>query len=306
MNVYRSAQEVSGKIKKAVVTTGSFDGVHIGHKIIIGRLKQLANEISGESCLVTFYPHPRKVLYPDQKDLKLINSQEEKIELLSKTGLDNLVILPFSVEFSKTSSHDFITGILLDQLNASTIIVGKNHHFGHNRSGDYSYLYDLSRELKFSVEDIPLKDIENETVSSTKIRKALTEGNIMRANAYLDHHYIITGITKIAPTLNGITKKVVYQSIIEEEEKLIPPPGIYATNVRCNGKTRKSITIIVDNNENQRTVNTSLLYDKDDLQDKNATLFFYKKIRGREIFYQGDIDASEVKDAMEEVDELLY
>lgn len=306
MNVYRSTQEAFGKINKAVITTGSFDGVHIGHKAIIDRLNNLASEISGVSCLVTFYPHPRKVLYPDQKDLKLINSQEEKVKLLSKTGLENLVILPFSLEFSKTTSHDFITNILIEQLRAKTIIVGKNHHFGHNRSGDYSYLYDLSKKLGFNVEDIPLRDIENETVSSTKIRKALTEGNIMRANAYLDHHYIITGPLKASPKLNGITHAKVFQTIIEEEEKLIPPPGIYATNVMIDGKTLKSMTIIIDDAEGNRTVNTSLLYDKDDLTNKRTTLYFYKKIRGREIYFQGEIDASEVKDAMEEVDELLY
>ncbi len=306
MKVFNSTQEATGKINKAVVTTGSFDGVHIGHKSIIDRLKQLADEIGGESTLVTFFPHPRKVLYPEQKDLKLINSQEEKIELLSKTGLHNLVIIPFSVEFSKTTSHDFITRILIEQLNAKTIIVGQNHHFGHNRSGDFSYLDDLSRKLGFKVEDIPLKDIENETVSSTKIRKALAEGNIMRANAYLDHQYIITGIMQKASALNGSLQDTWYTVGISEEEKLIPPPGVYATGVRLNNHNLKSMSIITEDETGLRSVHNTLIYDKKDLSDQKATVYFYKKVRGKEVFFDQVIDKEELADAKEDVEELLY
>lgn len=305
MRVFKNTDEASGQIKNAVVTTGSFDGVHVGHKVIIDRLKQLAEEIGGESTLVTFHPHPRKVLYPDQKDLRLINSQEEKIELLSKTGLHNLVIIPFSVEFSKTTGHDFISDILIEKLRAKIIIVGQNHHFGHNRSGDFSYLDKLSHELNFKVEDIPLKDIENETVSSTKIRKAITLGNIMRANAYLDHQYIITGKMKNTPELNGIDGSNYFTLDIEEEEKLVPPAGVYATSIRLNGDNLKSMTIITESEE-QNKVNNILLYDKINLTDKRATVFFYKKIKGPEIFLDGVIDSSEVEEALEDVDELLY
>ncbi len=305
MRVFKNTQEASGKIKNAVVTTGTFDGVHVGHKVIIDRLKQLAEEIGGESTLVTFYPHPRKVLYPDQKDLRLINSQEEKIELLSKTGLENLLIIPFSVEFSKTTGHDFITNILIGNLNAKIIIVGQNHHFGYNRSGDFSYLDKLSRELDFKVEDIPLKDIENETVSSTKIRNALTQGNIMRANAYLDHQYIITGKMNNSVELKGIDSSGYFTVEIEEEEKLVPPPGVYATNILLNADSLKSMTIITEK-EGQRIVNNTLIYDKINMSDKRATLYFYKKIKGPEIIVDGMIDSSEIEDAREDVDELLY
>ena len=306
MKVFNSTQEATGKINKAVVTTGSFDGVHIGHKSIIDRLKQLAEEIGGESTLVTFHPHPRKVLYPDQKDLKLINSQEEKIELLSKTGLHNLVIIPFSIEFSKTTSHDFITRILIEQLNARTVIVGQNHHFGHNRSGDFSYLYDLSNKMGFNVEDIPLKDIENETVSSTKIRKALAQGNIMRANAYLDHQYIITGILQNGAALNASLQGTWYTLGISEEEKLIPPPGVYATGVRFNNQSLKSMSIIVEDEAGIRSVNNTLIYDQIDLSGQKVTVYFYKKIRGKEVFFDQDIDKDELADAKEDVEELLY
>jgi riboflavin kinase/FMN adenylyltransferase len=306
MKVFYNADDAKGIIKNAVITTGSFDGVHIGHKIIIDRLNQLAKNINGESCLVTFHPHPRKVLYPEQKDLKLINSQEEKIELLSKTGLQNLVIIPFSVNFSKTTSHDFITDILIGKLNARVIIVGQNHHFGHNRSGDYSYLYELSEKLKFQVEDIPLKDIENETVSSTKIRRALSEGNIMRANAYLDHHYIVTGKLQKPDRIAGLPDRACYKMNIGEEEKLIPPQGIYATHVSLNGQALKSMTIITSADQLKRIIHTVLFDEYPEIEGKCGTLYFHKKIKGAEIIFDNKLVPDELKEAREDIEDLIY
>jgi riboflavin kinase / FMN adenylyltransferase len=278
MKVFNSIAEAAGKIQNAVVTTGSFDGVHIGHKIIIDRLNQIARDIGGESVLITFYPHPRKVLYPEQKDLKLINSQQEKEGLLRKAGLDNLIVIPFSLEFSKTSSHDFVKWILIGQLQARVVVIGHNHHFGHNRQGDYSYLHALGQELDFRVEEIPLKDIENETVSSTKIRKALKEGNIQRANAYLDHQYIIAGqleVNQAAPAVPGFPTIGIR---IEEEEKLIPPPGIYATNLLIGSDWKKSMSLVMDTGNGLARVETHPLYETLELEGKTATLYFYKKV----------------------------
>jgi riboflavin kinase / FMN adenylyltransferase len=303
MKVFHNSTEAAGKIANSVVTTGSFDGVHIGHKIIIERLNQIAREISGESTLLTFYPHPRKVLYPEQTDLKLINSQEEKIELLSKTGLQNLIIIPFSLEFSKTTSHDFLKEILLNQLRAKVIVVGNNHHFGYNRAGDYGYLHELSHQLGFRVEDIPLKYIENETVSSTKIRKALLEGNIMRANAYLDHQYIIAGEIHQIP---GFTSGNYYRIILPEKEKLVPPPGIYATCINSHGRFHKSMTIIQKTEGDGENID-SLIFDDDVvLVGKKATFFFYKRIKGGEVFFENNLLMDELLEAKEEVEELIY
>ena len=197
MQIHRSFDNLHA-IKNPVVTTGSFDGVHIGHKVIINRLNSLAGEINGESVLITFHPHPRLVLYPETagKTLRLINTQREKIHLLEKTGLGHLVIINFTKEFSETTSQQFVEDILLGKLHAKKIIVGFNHHFGHNREGDYSYLYKLTKDHNFEVEEIPEQDLENETVSSTITRKALSEGRIQRANAYLDHHFIMMGELK--------------------------------------------------------------------------------------------------------------
>ncbi len=306
MKVFHDTAQAAGKIRNAVVTTGSFDGVHIGHKVIIDRLNQIAREIDGESVLITFYPHPRKVLYPEQTDLKLINSQEEKIELLRKAGLQNLIIVPFSIEFSKTSSHDFVSNILVGQLGAKVVVVGHNHHFGHNRQGDYEYLHHLANELDFKVEEIPLQDIENETVSSTKIRKALLEGNIQRANAYLDHQYIISGRlqqSKESPVSQNIPFFIIE---ITEEEKLVPPPGVYASNLFLEGKWLKSVTFVFDSNTKNQKVASHLIYDKMDPDGQKGTLYLYKKVMDLTLSGNGSLGLEYFEDAKERVEDLIY
>ena len=306
MNVFFNTSDAAGKIKKPVVTTGSFDGVHIGHKAIINRMNQIATQIDGESVLITFHPHPRKVLYPEQTDLKLINSQEEKIQLLRKAGLQNLIIIPFTLEFSKTSSHDFVSEILIKQLNAKVVIVGHNHHFGHNRQGDYDYLHELANQLMFEVEEIPLQDIENETVSSTKIRKALLEGNIQRANAYLDHQYIISG--DIHPNMEGhsIPKGNNFNIKIKEKEKLFPPPGIYATNLFLKNQILKSVTFIFDSGEDLPLILSRLFENSIKPGEEKGTLYFYKKVMDLPTNSNGGIPESVFEEAMERVEDLIY
>jgi riboflavin kinase / FMN adenylyltransferase len=306
MNVYHHTFEAAGKIKNAVVTTGSFDGVHIGHKLIINRLNEIAREIEGESVLITFYPHPRKVLYPDQKDLRLINSQEEKIELLRKAGLDNLIIIPFSIDFSKTTSRDFVVDMLIDHLNAKVIVVGHNHHFGHARQGDYSYLDALSREFDFEVEEIPLKLIENETVSSTKIRKALKEGNIQRANAYLDHQYILKGKLYEGKCISPHPDQPILGIEIPEAEKLIPPPGIYACNLLAEGQWLKSMTFVIEMPGNIRQIENLLIYDKLMPSGQTATLYFHKMVWAGNPANNGEMNANVLEEAREMVEDLIY
>ena len=273
-------------VKNAVVTTGSFDGVHIGHKAILNRIIEIAKKIDGESVLVTFYPHPRKVLYPETqgKDLMFINSQKEKIELLGKTGLDHLIVVNFTLEFSRVSSHDFILNFLVAKLNAKFIVVGFNHHFGHNREGDYSYLYKLKNEHGFEVEEIPEQDIQHETVSSTAIRKALKDGRIQRANAYLDHQYIIIGAlgkgTHHFIDLGFPTLTVQ----IEELGKLIPPAGIYATSLEWNKKCYKAMLIVWDDDKSGTThpqnqnVELHILDFDNQFPNGDAIVYFQKQI----------------------------
>lgn len=248
MRIFRGIDEIGG-IRNAVVSTGSFDGVHIGHKVILKRMQSLALASGGESVLITFHPHPRKVLYPESqgKDLALINTQREKTLLLRESGLQNLIIIPFTLEFAQLSSIDFIRKILAEKLRASTVVVGFNHHFGHNREGDFEFLYELGRFYNFKVEEIPAQDLENETVSSTRIRKALNEGHIQRANAYLDHHYIIMGGFEEGDKAFSQWDFQNTSVTIEEEEKLLPPPGLYAATASIGSIYIKALLIIRPN-----------------------------------------------------------
>lgn len=286
MKIHYSFDSLKG-IKNPVVTTGTFDGVHVGHQVIIRRLNKLAEDHKGESVLITFHPHPRRVLYPEGKgkDLLLICSQDEKKMLLRETGLDHLVIIEFTLEFAKISSRQFIEELLVAKLGARVIVVGFNHHFGHNREGDFGYLYNLSRNHGFEVEEIPEQDIHNETVSSTKIRKALLEGNIQRANAYLDHYYIIKGTPALHPERSVQLGQAVYSVRLPEDVKLIPSDGVYAVNVWDGENTEKGLMSInrwaLEKNVISPATEIEFSILNKDLQTDTGDLIFYfhKKIR---------------------------
>ncbi len=244
VKIFRDIQNI-GPIKNCVVTTGSFDGVHMGHQVLINRLNQLARSIDGESVLITFYPHVRKVLYPETKgkDLEMINSQQEKIELLEKTGLDNLVIINFTLEFAKTTAEDFVRNLLVGKLGAKIIVVGYNHFFGHNKEGNYDKLIKMGKELDFEVIEIPKQELEKETVGSTKIRKSLKDGKIMHANAYLDHIYYINTQFCDGSSLYQNAGFKTFIINIEEDSKLIPPDGIYAIKAEIDGQMSRGMML---------------------------------------------------------------
>lgn len=229
-----------------VVTVGSFDGVHAGHRVIIGRLQALARQVSGSSVLITFHPHPRKVLYPETKgkELRLITSQAEKIRLLEECGLDHLIILEFTLDFAGTSSEDFVRLYLVDMLHAYTIVVGFNHYFGHHREGNFDSLYRLREKYGFEVEEIPMQEVQNEKVSSTKIRKALAEGNIQRANAYLEHHYMILARAELDPGRTTQFNQSCFQIANSDPLKLLPPTGGYAVSVLNGRSSAKGLVYI--------------------------------------------------------------
>jgi len=313
MNIYTDLSQ-NLPIKNAVVTTGSFDGVHIGHKTILNRLYDIAREIGGESTLVTFYPHPRKILYPDTagKELRLISSQREKIELLRKVGLHNLIIIPFSIEFSKMSSLDFIRNILVKKLHARTVVIGFNHHFGHNREGDFEHLHELGKYYNFDVEEIPQQDIDNETVSSTKIRQAIKEGRIQRANAYLDHHYIIIGELFRTETVLDKAGLPIYRVLIDEDVKLIPADGVYAISVSNVGKYYRGMLNIANPkqlsqpNGQEQLVELHLFDCTEDLSGQTMMISFHKRIRDEMNFESDNQLITQLNKDKEEIDELIF
>ncbi len=310
MRIHRGFDTLK-EIKNPVVTTGSFDGVHIGHKSILNRLRKLADEIGGETVLITFYPHPRKVLYPESagKGLKLINTQREKANLLKTTGLDHLVILNFTVEFSKTTSHQFVEDILVSKLNAKRIIIGFNHHFGHNRQGDFEYLYKLAQTHDFEVEEISAREVKNETVSSTVIRKALAEGRIQRANAYLDHYYIMMGKLKDGHPLCREVGFPTYELEKEEDEKLIPPPGVYAIScIYCNQRFKGMLNVKQYSDRKDITVESHLfgMDHEFDLRGKMVTIQFHKRIRDELNFENTKAFHHQLNSDRQEIEQLIY
>lgn len=278
MRIFRSFQEAS-VINAPVVTTGTFDGVHIGHRTIIKRLKKLAAEHGGESVLITFHPHPRVVLYPETagKGLKLICSQEEKTELLRKAGLDNVIIIEFTRDFARITSEEFVRDILCGVLGARVIVVGHNHHFGFNQQGDYRALWEWREKYGFEAEEIPMQEVQNETVSSTRIRQALTEGYIQRANAYLDHFYLVIGTAvKQDP---GVSPGVPMLSIpVTDATKLVPAPGLYAVSCAAEAFYSRGMVYIPEHNGPLPDIFLHLENYESDIPGKRITLFFHKRL----------------------------
>ena len=306
MNIYRSFEEARGIINP-VVTTGSFDGVHIGHKAILLRLKMLADLHNGESVLITFDPHPRKVLYPETagKDLKLIFSQQEKLELLAKSGLDNIIIIEFTLEFSRVTSEQFVRDYLYGILNAKVIVVGFNHHFGFNKEGDYKQLWGWQKKYNFSAEEIPEQEVQNETVSSTRIRKAISEGYIQRANAYLDHYFIVMGIPEKIANNPDSELPAMYSVPVTDECKLLPSPGIYAVSAEMGAFHSKAMVLIHLNQTNMPELFVIFFNDITEPYDIPLILSFHKKIHGA-VNLSDKKFIPRILSALEEINELIF
>ena len=234
LKVFNSIDEFQ-KVKGAVVTTGTFDGVHVGHRKIIDRLNQIAKKMNGESVLLTFHPHPRMVLFPDDHGLELITTMDEKIKLLEEAGIENLIIQPFTREFSRIKSLDFIRDILVDKLGTSVLVIGYDHHFGRNREGSFEHLRESGPLYGFRVEEISVQDVDDVAVSSTKIRKALQDGDVLTAGKFLSHPYQLSGTVihgdKLGRELGYPTANIQ----VDDKTKVIPANGVYACYVYVNG-----------------------------------------------------------------------
>jgi riboflavin kinase/FMN adenylyltransferase len=306
MKIFRNFDEAK-VIRNPVVTTGSFDGVHIGHKTILNRLNMLAEKYDGESVLITFDPHPRKVLYPETagKDLKLINSREEKLNLLQNTGLDNVIIIEFTNEFSKITSEEFVRDFLHCKLNVKVIVVGFNHHFGFRKEGDYKQLWGWQKKYNFEAEEIPEQEVQHETVSSTKIRQAISSGYIQRANAYLDHYYFIIGKPeKYYPVMQS-DAPVLFKIPLAEKCKLLPSEGIYAVTVENRSFSSKGMVIIHLNKGYNPEVLLHIFDETDFSSKKKLNIYFHKKIHSA-VNLSDSKALVKINIAREEISELIY
>jgi riboflavin kinase/FMN adenylyltransferase len=235
MKVYRNLNSPL-LLKNAVITIGTFDGLHLGHKTIIDRLKELAKKYDGESVIITFHPHPRLVINPEDTSLKLLSTVEEKTTLLEQNGIDVAAIIPFSRDFSEQSPEDYVEQFLVHYFQPKCIVIGYDHRFGHDRKGDFSLLNKLKDKYHFTLEEISKQMLDSITISSTKIREALTDGDIIQANELLGHRYSLSGIV-VKGFQNG--RKLGYPTAnisIEESAKLVPKNGIYAARVFVRGE----------------------------------------------------------------------
>ncbi|WP_343328503.1 bifunctional riboflavin kinase/FAD synthetase [Polaribacter staleyi] len=222
--------------EKTYVTIGTFDGVHFGHQKIIDKLVLEAKKANKKSVLLTFFPHPRMVLQKDNS-LELINTIEERAELLKKTGLDYLIIHPFSREFSRMTALEFVRDVLVNKLNISKLIIGYDHHFGKNREGNIVQLTEYSHLYDFIVEEIPAQDIDDVSVSSTKIRQALAEGSLKTANNYLGYNFMLSGTVVNGKHLGGTIGYPTANIDVKENYKLIPKTGVYVVKSTLDNKT---------------------------------------------------------------------
>ncbi len=270
-----------------VVTIGSFDGVHCGHKAIIERIITIAKKINGNSVAITFSPHPQAVLCNHKKKLYIINTTEEKIKLFEPLGIDYLIIIPFTKEFSKIPYDKFIKDYLVDKIKVATLVIGYDHHFGNNREGSISHLKYLSEKYSFNIEEVSAQYINEEAVSSTKIRNALLAGEIAKANKYLGYFYSITGkVVKgngLGRTLNFPTANIE----VNETDKLIPADGVYAVkvivdNTVYNGMLNTGIRPTIGGTKRVNEVN--IFNFSGEIYNSNITILFMERLRN-EIYF---------------------
>lgn len=289
MKIYQSIADFKSD-KKTVVTIGTFDGVHAGHRKIIGRLLESARILNAESLILTFFPHPRFVIQ-NSVDFHLLNTQDEKKKLLAQTGLDNLVIHPFDHAFSQLSAREFVEKILVRQLRLSKIIIGHDHRFGKGRTAGIHDLIEFGKEFHFDVEQIGAKEIDAVSISSTKIRKALADGDVTKANAYLDYNYLISGEVVTGRQLGRTIGFPTANIQIPEVEKLIPKDGVYIVRSFLGGKLTYGMMNIgtrptVDGTS--RSVEVHFLQTDADLYGKQISVELLHRIREEKKFESVD------------------
>lgn len=302
VKVYHSLSDFK-HITNAVVTTGTFDGVHIGHRKILTRLRETAQRIDGETVLFTFYPHPRLVLQPDT-DLKLITSVEEKAALLEEAGLDHLIFYPFTQEFSRTSSLEFVRNILVNAIGAKKLVIGYDHHFGRNREGTFEHLKEFGPVYGFDVEEIPAEDVDDVKVSSTKIRTAILEGDVALANRYLNSTFMLSGFVvkgnRLGHTLGYPTANIE----LTDAHKLIPKDGVYAVRAKSLENDRQftgmcNIGIRPTVQGTSKTIEVNLFDFDSDLYGEHVRLYFVERVRDEEKF--ADLEALKAQLAKDEI-----
>ena len=269
-------------LKNAVVTSGTFDGVHLGHQKILQRVLEIAERINGETVLITFWPHPRLVLFPEEHKLRLLSTFEEKAKLLRELGIDHLISIPFTKEFSELSSQEFIENVLVNKIKCKKLVIGYDHRFGKNREGSFEYLQANHLKFGFELEEIPRQDVDDIGISSTKIRKALEAGDVTMALNYLGRPYELNGLVikgqQIGRSIGFPTANI----HIPNDYKLVPRDGVYAVQAAVNGNLYKAMLNIGNRptvDGSKKTVEAHLFDFQGDLYDMQITIYFKAFLR---------------------------
>jgi riboflavin kinase/FMN adenylyltransferase len=287
VRIYNNISEIT-TLQNAIVTIGTFDGVHLGHQKIIKRLLEIKQQQGGETVLFTFAPHPRKVLFPDQTDLRLITTTEEKCDLLKQFGIDHVLVYPFTKAFSQMLANDYVTEIIVKALHTKTLVIGYDHRFGSDREGNIDTLKALSAANHFTVEEIPVQEINMLNVSSSRIRKAIEEGDITTANAYLGYHFFISGQVVKGKQLGRTIGYPTANIVIDDEDKLIPKIGVYAVNVLIGKETYKGMLNIGTNptmdSDNKIKIEVNIFDFDAELYGQKIKVEFIKHIRDEQKF----------------------
>lgn len=305
MKTFHSIESFSSKTP-TVLTIGTFDGIHIGHKRILDRLLNTAENKKLQSLVLTFFPHPRMVLQKDS-NIKLIHTIHERANILETLGLENLIIQPFSKEFSRLSATEFVRDTLVHQLNVKHIIVGYDHRFGRNRTANIDSLKEFGEIYDFTVEEISAQDIDEVSVSSTKIRNALAEGNLQTANTYLGATFQLNGtVTKgkgIGKTINFPTANI----LISEDYKIIPKNGVYIAKATIDNNTYFGMMNIGTNptvNGSSQSIEIHLFDFNKDIYNKNISVEILKRIRSERKF--ASIDSLKQQLAKDKKEAITY
>lgn len=282
MKIYHSIEDFV-RLQCAVVTSGTFDGVHVGHQKILSRLQEIAAKMGGESVVITFWPHPRLVLNPLDTHLKLLSTFEEKAEQLRAYGVQHLLRIPFTKEFAQLSSRDFIRNVLVDAIGTSKLVIGYDHHFGKNREGSFEQLKENGPQYGFEVEEIPRQDVDHVGVSSTKIREALEAGDVQTATQLLGRPYSLDGRVVMGDRLGRTLGYPTANLEIDSAHKLIPADGIYAVTVIHRQKPFRGMLYIGNRptvDGLKKNIEVHLFGFEGDLYGESLTVFLHVRTRG--------------------------
>lgn len=292
--------------KKTILTLGTFDGVHIGHKKILERITQNTENGKYESLVLTFFPHPRMVLQ-EKSEIKLLNTISEKTELLEATGIENLIVHPFNESFSRLTAEEFVHTILVDKFQIQKIIIGHDHRFGRNRTANIDDLIAFGKEYDFEVEQISAEEIQDVSVSSTKIRNALKEGNMALANEYLGYNYFLNGTVVKGKQLGRTIGFPTANIYIEEDYKLIPKIGVYVVQAVVNEEIVYGMMNIGFNptvNGDKQTIEVHLFNFNKDIYDQNIKVSLLHYIREEQKF--GSVDALKAQLHQDQIEALAF